>query len=191
MTLLIRELKPALANVLGTIKNVNNLPVLEAAKITVGDNKLKFLATDRFSAIEHEITYATDTEFSYILDAESLQLLAKLPPLQEVDFTPDGVVAKNIKFAPADIDFPTVAQNLIDAAWKDEWLEEQGHNTVESAITGFKDGVITGYKPEIVKHIKDVEIIPQPHGGKNARLRAPGLRGLLMGTRVKLEELNV
>ena len=39
----------------------------------------------------------------------------------------------------------------------------------------------------IFKHIKDVEIIPQPHGGQQARLRAPGLRGLLMGTRVKLE----
>ena len=175
---------------LGTIKNVNNLPVLEAAKITVGDGKLKFLATDRFSAIEHEITYATDTEFSYILDSESLQLLAKLPPLQEAEFTPFGVVAKNIKFTPADIDFPTVTQSLIDTAWKDEWLEEQGHNTVEGAITGFKDGVITGYKPTLVKHIKDVEIIPQPHGGQNARLRAPGLRGLLMGTRVKLEEIS-
>ena len=52
MALLIRDLKPALTNVLGTIKNVNNLPTLEAAKITVGDDKLKFLATDRFSAIE-------------------------------------------------------------------------------------------------------------------------------------------
>ena len=189
--MLIRELKPALANVLGTIKNVNNLPVLEAAKIVVGNGKIKFLATDRFAAIEHEIAYNTDTEFSYVLDEASLQLLAKLPPLQEVEFIPFGVVAKNIKFMPADLDFPTVTQRLIDAAWKDEWLEEQGHNTVEGAITGFKDGVITGYKPEIVKHIKDVEIIPQPHGGKNARLRAPGLRGLLMGTRVKLEEMHV
>ena len=183
--MLIRELKPALANVLGTIKNVNNLPTLEAAKITVGDGKLKFLATDRFSAIEHEIAYSTDAEFSYILDAESLQLLAKLPPLQDVDFTPDGVVAKNIKFTPADLDFPTVAQNLIDAAWKDEWLEDE-----QQGIDVHNKGLITGYRPALVKHIKDVEIIPQPHGGQNARLRAPGLRGLLMGTRVKLEEIN-
>src|SRR5699024_2874765 len=190
MTLLIRDLKPALTNVLGTIKNVANLPPLEAAKIVVGGGKIKFLATDRFAAIQHEIEYNTDAEFSYALDAESLQLLAKLPPLQQVEFTPSGVVAKNVKFTPADLDFPTVIQSLIDAAWKDEWLEEQGHNTVDGVITGFKDGVITGYKPEIVKHIKDVEIIPQPHGGQNARLRAPGLRGVLMGTRVKLEEIS-
>ena len=190
MALLIRDLKPALANVLGTIKRNKNLPTIEAAKITVGDGELKILATDRFAAFVCEIEYKTDTEFSYVLDGESLQLLAKLPPLQQVEFTPSGVVAKNIKFTPADLDFPTVIQSLIDAAWKDEWLEEQGHNTVEGAITGFKDGVITGYKPEIVKHIKDVEIIPQPHGGKDARLRAPGLRGLLMGTRVKLEEIS-
>ena len=182
MALLIRDLKPALTNVLGTIKNVNNLPTLEAAKITVGDGKLKFLATDRFSAIEHEIAYSTDAEFSYVLDAESLQLLAKLPPLQEVEFTPDGVVAKNIKFTPADLDFPTVAQNLIDTAWKEEWLEDE-----EQGAKSRKAGIITGYKPTLVKHIKDVEIIPQPHGGQQARLRAPGLRGLLMGTRVKLE----
>ena len=86
--MLIRELKPALANVLGTIKNVKNLPTLEAAKITAGDGKLKFLATDRFSAIEHEIAYHTDAEFSYVLDAESLQLLAKLPPLTRGGFYP-------------------------------------------------------------------------------------------------------
>ena len=183
MTLLIRDLKPALANVLGTIKNVNNLPTLEAAKITVGDGKLKFLATDRFAAIEHEIAYSTDAEFSYILDAESLQLLAKLPPLQEVEFTPLGVVAKNIKFTPADLDFPSAVSNLIDNAWKDEWLEDE-----QQGINSRKEGNITGYKPTLVKHIKDVEIIPQPHGGKNARLRAPGLRGLLMGTRVKIED---
>ena len=185
MALLIRDLKPALTNVLGTIKNVANLPPLEAAKIVVGGGKIKFLATDRFAAIEHEIAYSTDAEFSYALDAESLQLLAKLPPLQSVEFTPSGVVAKNIKFTPADLDFPTVTQRLIDAAWKDEWLEDE-----EQGEKSRKAGIITGYKPTLVKHIKDVEIIPQPHGGQNARLRAPGLRGLLMGTRVKLEEIN-
>ena len=183
--MLIRELKPALANVLGTIKNVANLPPLEAAKIVVGGGKIKFLATDRFAAIEHEIAYSTDAEFSYVLDAESLQLLAKLPPLQSVEFTPSGVVAKNIKFTPADLDFPTVTQRLIDAAWKDEWLEDE-----EQGAKSRNAGIITGYSPALVKHIKDVEIIPQPHGGQNARLRAPGLRGLLMGTRVKLEEIN-
>ena len=186
MTLLIRDLKPALANVLGTIKNVKNLPALEAAKITVGDGKIKFLATDRFSAIEHEIAYNTDAEFSYVLDAESLQLLAKLPPLQEVEFTPLGVVAKNIKFTPVDLDFPSAVSNLIDNAWKDEWLKDE-----EQGVKSRNAGIITGYKPTLVKHIKDVEIIPQPHGGQQARLRAPGLRGLLMGTRVKMEALHV
>ena len=185
MTLLIRDLKPALTNVLGTIKNVANLPPLEAAKIVVGGGKIKFLATDRFAAIEHEIAYNTDAEFSYALDAESLQLLAKLPPLQSVEFTPSGVVAKNIKFTPADLDFPTVTQRLIDAAWKDEWLEDE-----EQGAKSRNAGIITGYSPALVKHIKDVEIIPQPHGGQQARLRAPGLRGLLMGTRVKLEEIS-
>lgn len=183
--MLTRELKPALANVLGTIKNVTNLPMLEAAKITVGDAKLKLLATDRFAAIEHEIAYATDTEFSYILDSESLQLLAKLPPLQDVEFTPFGVVAKNIKFTPADLDFPSTVSNLIDAAWDDDWLDDE-----QKGRELRNKGIITGYKPTLVKHIKDVEIIPQPHGGQNARLRAPGLRGILMGTRVELGGLN-
>ena len=115
-----------------------------------------------------------------------MQLLAKLPPLQEVEFTPLGVVAKNIKFTPADLDFPSAVSNLIDAAWKDEWLEDE-----EQGEKSRNAGIITGYKPALVKHIKDVEIIPQPHGGQQARLRAPGLRGLLMGTRVKLEGLHV
>ena len=185
MTLLIRDLKPALANVLGTIKNVTNLPFLEAAKITVGDGKIKFLATDRFVAIEHEIAYNTDAEFSYILDAESLQLLAKLPPSQGVEFTPLGVVTKNIKFTPADLDFPSPVIDLIDNAWKDEWLKDE-----EQGVKSRNAGIVTGYKPSLVKHIKDVVIIPQPYGGQKARLRAPGLRGVLMGTRERLGELN-
>lgn len=115
--MLIRELKPALANVLGVIKRNQHLPTLEAAKITVGDGKLKLLATDRFIIIEHAIDYKIDQEFSYVLDGESLQLLAKLPPMQQVDFTPDGVVAKNIKFTPADVDFPEAIESLLDEAW--------------------------------------------------------------------------
>ena len=185
MALLIRDLKPALTNVLGTIKRNKNLPTLEAAKIAVGGGELKILATDRFAAFVCEIEYKTDTEFSYVLDGESLQLLSKLPPLHEVEFTPFGVVVKNVKFTPADLDFPTVIQNLIDTAWKDEWLKDE-----QQGIDSRNKGLITGYKPEIVKHIKDVEIIPQPHGGKNARLRAPGMYVVLMGTRVKLEEIN-
>ena len=77
--MLIRELKPALANVLGVIKRNQHLPTLEAAKVTVGGDRLKLLATDRFIVIEHAIDYKIDQEFSYVLDEESLQLLAKLP----------------------------------------------------------------------------------------------------------------
>ena len=68
--MLIRELKPALANVLGVIKRNQHLPTLEAAKVTVGDGKLKLLATDRFIVIEHAIDYNIDQEFSYVLDEE-------------------------------------------------------------------------------------------------------------------------
>ena len=114
--MLIRELKPALANVLGVIKRNQSMPKLETAKITAGDGKLKLLATDRFIIIEHAIDYKNDQEFSYVLDEESLQLLAKLPPMQQVDFTPDGVVAKNIKFTPADVDFPETVGDQIGRA---------------------------------------------------------------------------
>ena len=172
MALLIRDLKPALTNVLGTIKNVANLPTLEAAKIVVGGGKIKFLATDRFAAIQHEIEYNTDAEFSYALDADSLQLLAKLPPLQEVEFTPSGVVAKNIKFTPADVDYPEAIESLLDEAWGDDW-KKPAEREWELA-----------FKPELVKHIKDVLIIPHPNGGRKARLQAPDLRGLMMGARI-------
>ena len=172
MALLIRDLKPALTNVLGTIKNVANLPPLEAAKIVVGGGKIKFLATDRFAAIEHEIAYSTDAEFSYALDAESLQLLAKLPPLQSVEFTPSGVVAKNIKFTPADVDYPEAIESLPDEAWGDDW-KKPAEREWELA-----------FKPELETHIKDVLIIPHPNGGRKARLQAPDLRGLMMGARI-------
>lgn len=173
MALLIRDLKPALANVLGVIKRNQHMPTLEAAKITVGDGRLKFLATDRFVIIEHAIDYEIDQEFSYVLDGESLQLLAKLPLMQQVDFTPDGVVAKNIKFTPADIDFPDATGDLLDAAWGDDWKKPVDHEWE------------LAFKPELVKHIKDVLIMPHPNGGRKARLQAPDLRGLMMGARLK------
>ena len=171
--MLIRELKPALANVLGVIKRNQHIPALEAAKITVGDGKLKLLATDRFIIIEHAIDYKIDQEFSYVLDEESLQLLAKLPLMQQVDFTPDGVVAKNIKFTPADVDYPEAIESLLDEAWGDDW-KKPAEREWELA-----------FKPELVKHIKDVLIIPHPDGGRKARLQAPDLRGLMMGARLK------
>ena len=171
--MLIRELKPALANVLGVIKRNQHLPTLEAAKVTAGDGKLKLLATDRFIVIEHAIDYAIGQEFSYVLDEESLQLLAKLPPMQQVDFTPDGVVAKNIKFTPADVDFPETVGDLLEKAWDDYWKKP-----VEREWE-------VCFKPELVKHIKDVVIIPHPNGGRDARLQAPDLRGLMMGARLK------
>ena len=171
--MLIRELKPALANVLGVIKRNKHIPTLEAAKVTAGDGKLKLLATDRFIVIEHAIDYVTDQEFSYILDEESLQLLAKLPPMQQVDFTPDGVVAKNIKFTPADVDYPEAIESLLDEAWGDDWKKPVEREWELS------------FKPELVKHIKDVLIIPHPNGGQKARLQAPDLRGLMMGARLK------
>lgn len=171
--MLIRELKPALANVLGVIKRNQHIPTLEAAKITAGDGKLNLLATDRFIVIEHSIDYVKDQEFSYVLDEESLQLLAKLPPMQQVDFTPDGVVAKNIKFTPADIDYPDAIEKLLEDAWGDDWKKPVER---EREVC---------FKPELVKHIKDVVIIPHPNGGRDARLQAPDLRGLMMGARLK------
>lgn len=173
MTLLIRDLKPALTNVLGVIKRNQHIPTLEAAKITAGDGKLKLLATDRFIIIEHAIDYKIEQEFSYALDGESLQLLAKLPPLQQVDFTPDGVVAKNIKFTPADVDYPEAIEKLLEDAWGDDWKKPAEREWELS------------FKPELVKHIKDVLIIPHPKGGQKARLQAPDLRGLMMGARLK------
>lgn len=171
--MLIRELKPALANVLGVIKRNRHIPELEAAKITVGDGKLKLLATDRFIIIEHAIDCKIDQEFSYVLDGESLQLLAKLPLTQQVDFAPDGVVAKNIKFTPADVDYPEVIEGVLDEAWGDDWKKPAER---EWEVC---------FRSELVKHIKDVLIIPHPNGGRDARLQAPDLRGLMMGARLK------
>ena len=47
------------------------------------------------------------------------------------------------------------------------------------------EGWDVGYNPALLKHIKDVVIIPHPNGFNQARLIAPGLRGLTMAKKVK------
>ena len=175
MKLTVRELKPALTNIIG-LTGDDTLPMINGVYVVNGEAGLKLYATDRVTAIENKFHPTEDPaeEFEYFLDREAVQLLSKLAPNRTVTFTPDGVSSQNIEFKPADQEFPKTVIELIDNAWKDAWLELPK-----------VEGQVIGYNPALLKHIKDVVIIPHPNGFNQARLIAPGMRGLTMAKKVK------
>ena len=175
MKLTIRELKPALTNIIG-LTGDDTLPMINGVYVVNGEDGLKLYSTDRVTAIENKFRPTEDpaVEFEYFLDREAVQLLSKLAPNRTVTFTPDGVSSQNIEFKPADQEFPKTVIELIDNAWKDAWLELPK-----------VEGQVIGYNPALLKHIKDVVIIPHPNGFNQARLIAPGMRGLTMAKKVK------
>ena len=175
MKLTVRELKPALTNIIG-LTGDDTLPMINGVYVVNGETGLKLYATDRVTAIENKFDPTEDPaeEFEYFLDREAVQLLSKLALNRTVTFTPDGVSSQNIEFKPADQEFPKTVIELIDNAWKDAWLELPK-----------VEGQVIGYDPALLKHIKDVVIIPHPNGFNQARLIAPGLRGLTMAKKVK------
>ena len=177
MKLTIRELKPALTNIIG-LTGDDTLPMINGVYVVNGEAGLKLYATDRVTAIENKFDPTEDPaeEFEYFLDREAVQLISKLPLNRTVTFTPDGVSSQNIEFKPADQDFPKTVIELIDNAWKDAWLELPK-----------VEGQVIGYNPALLKHIKDVVIIPHPNGFNQARLIAPGMRGLTMAKKVKYD----
>ena len=175
MKLTVRELKPALTNIIG-LTGDDTLPMINGVYVVNGESGLKLYATDRVTAIENKFHPTEDPaeEFEYFLDREAVQLISKLPLNRTVTFTPDGVSSQNIEFKPADQEFPKTVIELIDNAWKDAWLELPK-----------VEGQVIGYDPALLKHIKDVVIIPHPNGFNQARLIAPGMRGLTMAKKVK------
>ena len=175
MKLTIRELKPALTNIIG-LTGDDTLPMINGVYVVNNQDGLKLYSTDRVTAIENKFHPTEDPaeEFEYFLDREAVQLLSKLAPNRVVTFTPDGVSSQNIEFKPADQEFPKTVIELIDNAWKDAWLELPK-----------VEGQGIGYNPALLKHIKDVVIIPHPNGFNQARLIAPGMRGLTMAKKVK------
>ena len=175
MKLTVRELKPALTNIIG-LTGDDTLPMINGVYVVNGEAGLKLYATDRVTAIENKFHPTEDPaeEFEYFLDREAVQLISKLPLNRTVTFTPDGVSSQNIEFKPADEDFPKTVIELIDNAWNDAWLELPK-----------VEGQVIGYNPALLKHIKDVVIIPHPNGFNQARLIAPGMRGLTMAKKVK------
>ena len=175
MKLTVRELKPALTNIIG-LTGDDTLPMINGVYVVNNQDGLKLYATDRVTAIENEFHPTEDPaeEFEYFLDREAVQLISKLPLNRTVTFTPDGVSSQNIEFKPADQEFPKTVIELIDNAWKDAWLELPK-----------VEGQVIGYNPALLKHIKDVVIIPHPNGFNQARLIAPGMRGLTMAKKVK------
>ena len=175
MKLTIRELKPALTNIIG-LTGDDTLPMINGVYVVNGEDGLKLYSTDRVTAIENTFHPTEDPaeEFEYFLDREAVQLLSKLALNRTVTFTPDGVSSQNIEFKPADQEFPKTVIELIDNAWKDAWLELPK-----------VEGQVIGYNPALLKHIKDVVIIPHPNGFNQARLIAPGMRGLTMAKKVK------
>ena len=97
MQLTVRELKPALTNILG-LTGDDTLPMINGAYVVNNQAGLKLYATDRVTAIENKFHPTEDPaeEFEYFLDREAVQLISKLPLNRTVTFTSGGVSSQNI-----------------------------------------------------------------------------------------------
>ena len=167
-----QELKPALTNVLGTIRKTEDMPTIAQARIVSDGESVTVTATDRFIAFEQSLWEGGGVDpFELNINLESLELINKLPKGRQLEIDGGGVRAGKITFSPSDEDYPNV-KSLIDNAWDDEqW------NALERKY-------LAGYNPQLVKHIKDVKIIPHPQGAGRARLQAPRLKGVIMGVKI-------
>lgn len=172
----VQDFKPALVNVLGTIRRADDVPPLAQGSIVCDGTSVHIIATDKYIAFGQTLNKVTvdGVPFTLNLDLASLELINKLPKGLRLEVDADGVRAGKITFGKSDIDFPDV-KSLIDNVWDEErWNQlERKH--------------LTGYDPSLVKHIKDVKIIPHPTGAGRARLQAPHLRGVMMGVKINGE----
>ena len=174
----VQELKPALTNVLGTIRKTEDMPTIAQARIVSDGERVTVTATDRFIAFEQVLYERKGDKDPFDLDPfelnislEALELINKLPKGRSLEIDGGGVRAGKITFSPSDEDYPNV-QSLIDNAWDNEqW------NALERKF-------LAGYNPQLVKHIKDVKIIPHPQGAGRARLQAPRLKGVIIGVKI-------
>ena len=178
-----RELKASIADVLPVMKNSRKQLIETIAKaLVISDGRrVKFQSTDRFIVVESQFYERGENddalpEFRFLADIPSVEALKTVGMTDLVTVTAEGFGSGRINVPAEDAAEWPALYKLMDETWNDpnyfKWEDDGGL---------FYDA----FRPELVKHIKDVLILPRRNGtGRPSRIYAKDrVRGVIMPTR--------
>ena len=178
-----RELKASIADVLPVMKNSRKqmLPPIAKALVVSDGWVVKFQATDRFIVVESQFYERGENddalpEFMFLVDIPSFEALKTVGMADRVTVTAEGFCSGRINVPAEDVAGWPALHKFMDEAWNDpNYFEEEDDGGLVS----------DAFRPELVKHIKDVLILPRRNGvGRPSRFYAKDrVRGVIMPTR--------
>ncbi|OFT36216.1 hypothetical protein HMPREF3166_01455 [Corynebacterium sp. HMSC08A12] len=151
MTASIKQFKQNIADVLPVAKRSQkeNIPTISHIRIFNDGERTIMQATDRFIIINSVVEEDVDGgEFNMFVTPETLASI-KSHTSGNVEISDDHITINGIEYPEAgEVDWPVV-DKLIKEAWDDDSYHTPTDNTP------------CAYRVDLLKHIKDVEIIPR------------------------------
>lgn len=156
-----RALKASIADVLPVMKAgaKQHAPILAHAVVVSDGETVRFEATDRFCVVYSTFAWAGGDkqfpEFSTFVDVDTLTALKSYGIMADLGVDEEGFVLRKAddttRFSVGEPDgnWPDLA-HFVDDAWDDTDYFTPGEETEPAA-----------FNPMIVKHIKEVQIIPR------------------------------
>lgn len=176
-----RALKASIADVLPVMKvgAKQHVPILAHAAVVSDGETVRFEATDRFCVVYSTFAWADGDElfpeFRTFVDVDTLTALKGYGTMADLGVDGEGFVLRKkddaTRFNVSEPgDWPDL-KHFVDDAWGDEDYFTPGVETEPAAVN-----------PMIVKHIKDVQIIPRLNKSRRQwRIQAKGrVKGVLM-----------
>lgn len=157
MTVTIKQFKQNIADILPIVKRSqkDRLPAISQARIFNDGKQTIMQAADRYVVVNSIIEEDDDWgEFEMFLTPETLALM-KSQTSGNVIISDDRITINGINYpAAVPVEWPAV-DRLVEEVWGDENYNTPGESAEPCA-----------YRIELLKHIKDAEIIPRrnkPH----------------------------
>ena len=176
-----RALKASIADVLPVMKAgaKQHAPILAHAAVVSDGETVRFEATDRFCVVYSTFAWADGDgrfpEFTTFVDVDTLTALKGYGTMADLGVDGEGFVLRrgddHTRFNVSQPgDWPDLA-HFVGETWGDGDYFTPGEETEPAAVN-----------PMIVKHIKDVQIIPRLNKSRKPwRIHAKGrVRGVLM-----------
>ena len=176
-----RELKASIADVLPVMKAglKQAIPTLAYARVVSDGETVRFEASDRFCVVYSTFAWADGDErfpeFRTFVDVDALTALKGYGTMADLSLDGEGFVLRKkddaTRFSVSQPgDWPDLAR-FVDETWGDKDYFTPGDETEPAA-----------FNPMIVKHIKDVQIIPRVNKSRKPwRIQAKGrVKGVVM-----------
>ena len=176
-----RALKASIADVLPVMKAglKQSFPTLTYARVVSDGETIWFEATDRFCVVYSAFAWADGDEwfpeFSTFVDIDTLTAIKGYGVAAQLFLDEDGFVLRkgddSTRFNAGEPDEWADLARFVDEAWGDEDYYTPGEETGAAA-----------FNPTIVKHIKDVQVLPRVNKTRKPwRIQAGGrVKGIVM-----------